>query len=67
MSTTRCVGAVMLSETRDVLHLGQIPETPGKGKYWDCLNVDPDVQSRIFLTWSATPVHEPRTACLEFS
>jgi hypothetical protein len=28
MLTTKCVGAVMLTETRDALHGGQIPETP---------------------------------------
>jgi hypothetical protein len=28
MLTTKCVGAVMLTETRDALHGAQIPETP---------------------------------------
>jgi hypothetical protein len=40
MLTTKCVGGVMLTETRDVHHGAQIPETPSKGKYWDCLNTD---------------------------
>ena len=38
MSTTRCVGAVMLTETRGVLHGAQIPKTQGAGKYSDFPN-----------------------------
>jgi len=37
MSTTKCVGAVMLSETHGVLHGAQIPETPRAGTQVDCL------------------------------
>ena len=29
MITTKCVGAVTLTETRDALHGAQIPKTPG--------------------------------------